>query len=127
MLKIWNSNSIKRRQIYSFLLTIMKLTRFQMAAVKRTAQNTKKLVSTREKIQAKLNELAGQMVEINKQIDAWEEPIKVMTGGYTSEQMILWDGVIPEDSMEEIPTPTIEDMPDFGSADYVESTNAQLN
>lgn len=79
----------------------MNLNRFQMAAVKRTAQNTKKLVAKREKINAQMRDLAGQLVDVNNQIDAWESPIKVMTGGYTSEQVISWEGNIPEANVEE--------------------------
>lgn len=74
----------------------MVLNRFQLAAAKRTAQNTKKLVAQREKINAKMRELAAELISINDQIDAWEAPIKVMTGGYTSEQVIAWNGEIPE-------------------------------
>ena len=74
----------------------MVLNRFQLAAVKRTAQNTKKLVAQREKVNAKMRELAAELISINDQIDAWETPIKVMTGGYTSEQVIAWNGEIPE-------------------------------
>ena len=81
-----------------------------MAAVKRTAQNTKKLVSQREKINAKMRELASELISINEQIDAWEAPIKVMTGGYTSEQMLVWNGVTPEENSqvaEEVTPPAI--------------------
>lgn len=74
----------------------MILNRFQMAAVKRTAQNTKKLVSKREKINAQMRELAAELVSINNQIDAWESPIKAMTGGWTSEQCIAYEGNLPE-------------------------------
>lgn len=74
----------------------MVLNRFQMAAVKRTAQNTKKLVSQREKVNARMRELAAELISINEQIDAWETPIKVMTGGYTSEQCIAYEGNLPE-------------------------------
>ena len=74
----------------------MNLNRFQMAAVKRTAQNTKKLCSQRDKANAKMRELAAEVIELNNQIDAWEAPIKVMTGGYTSEQVIAWNGEIPD-------------------------------
>ena len=80
----------------------MVLNRFQMAAVKRTAQNTKKLVAQREKINAKMRELASELISINEQIDAWESPIKVMTGGYTSEQVIAWEGNIPEPEAPEV-------------------------
>lgn len=90
----------------------MVLNRFQMAAVKRTAQNTKKLVSQREKINEKMRALAAELISINEQIDAWEAPIKVMTGGYTSEQMLSWNGVTPEENsqvVEEAP----QDIPEF--------------
>lgn len=83
----------------------MVLNRFQIAAVKRTAQNTKKLVSQREKVNAKMRELASELISINEQIDAWEAPIKVMTGGYTSEQVLAWNGVIPEDN--EVASPEV--------------------
>lgn len=76
----------------------MVLDRFQMAAVKRTAQNTKKLVTKRDKINAQMRALAAELISINEQIDAWEAPIKVMTGGYTSEQMLSWEGVTPEEN-----------------------------
>ena len=76
----------------------MVLNRFQLAAVKRTAQNTKKLVEKREKVNAQIQKLEAELESINAQIGAWETPIKVMTGGYTSEQILSWDGVIPEDS-----------------------------
>lgn len=74
----------------------MVLNRFQMAAVKRTAQNTKKLVAQREKVNARMRELAAELISINNQIDAWETPIKVMTGGWTSEQCLAYEGNLPE-------------------------------
>lgn len=78
----------------------MVLNRFQMAAVKRTAQNTKKLCAQRDKVNAKMRDLAAQLIEINNQIDAWETPIKVMTGGFTSEQCIQFEGVLPDGELE---------------------------
>ena len=78
----------------------MILNRFQMAAVKRTAQNTKKLVTKRDKINAQMRELAAELISINNQIDAWESPIKVMTGGWTSEQCLAYDGNLPEAEAE---------------------------
>ena len=78
----------------------MVLNRFQMAAVKRTAQNTKKLCTQREKVNAKMRDLAAELIGINNQIDAWETPIKVMTGGFTSEQCLQYEGNLPEVSDE---------------------------
>ena len=78
----------------------MVLNRFQMAAVKRTAANTKKLVAQREKVNAKMREYAAELISINNQIDAWETPIKAMTGGWTSEQVLGWNGNIPDEAEE---------------------------
>ena len=88
----------------------MILNRFQMAAAKRTAQNTKKLCSMRDKANAKMRELAAEVIELNNQIDAWEAPIKAMTGGYTSEQVIAWNGEIPdaEATVEATPEAVVE-------------------
>lgn len=80
----------------------MVLNRFQMAAVKRTAQNTKKLVAQREKVNARMRELAAELININNQIDAWETPIKVMTGGWTSEQCLAYEGNLPEENNADV-------------------------
>ena len=84
----------------------MVLNRFQMAAVKRTAQNTKKLVAKRAKINAQMHDLAAELININDQIETWEAPIKTMTGGYTSEQCIAYEGNLPEakETEEEVPS-----------------------
>lgn len=82
----------------------MILNRFQMAAVKRTAQNTSKLVRQREKVNAQMRALAAELISINDQIDAWETPIKVMTGGWTSEQCIAYGGNLPESATEGVGT-----------------------
>lgn len=73
-----------------------------MAAVKRTAQNTKKLVAQREKVNARMRELAAELISINNQIDAWETPIKVMTGGWTSEQCLAYEGNLPEENNADV-------------------------
>ena len=91
----------------------MILNRFQMAAVKRTAQNTKKLVAQREKVNARMRELAAELISINEQIDAWETPIKVMTGGWTSEQCLAHNGNLPEAAVEaeQAPATIVENEP----------------
>lgn len=66
-----------------------------MAAVKRTAQNTKTLVRNRSKLEGKMHDLASEIVSINSQIDAWEKPI-VDKWGYNSAQLIEMNGEIPE-------------------------------
>lgn len=78
----------------------MELTRFQVAAAKRTAMNTKKLVARKVKLEGQIKLLAMEVVELNKQIDAWEEPIKIMSGGYTSEEVIRYNGHMPDVTTE---------------------------
>lgn len=73
-----------------------KLNRFQMAAVKRTAQNTKKLVAKRGKINQQMRELAAELIQINEAIDAWEAPIKRIANGLTSEEVLACNGELPE-------------------------------
>lgn len=80
----------------------MVLNRFQMAAVKRTAQNVKKLVGQRDKVNEKIHALAAELVEINNQIDAWETPIKMMTGGWTSEQCLARSGELPDEPQQDV-------------------------
>lgn len=65
-----------------------ELTRFEMAAIKRTAQNVKGMRAKKLKICTKLEELTNQLETINNAIDAWEAPIKALTGGYTSEEVL---------------------------------------
>ena len=79
----------------------MNLNRFQIAACKRTAQNIKKLTTRRDKLNNSIRELAKEIAEINAQIDAWEAPVKAMTGGYTSEQVLSWGGNIPDETPAE--------------------------
>lgn len=73
------------------------LTRFQMASVKRTYKDVKKLVERKAKINEKIVALAAELEEIDANINLWEAPIMQMTGGYTSVQMIEMGGVLPEE------------------------------
>lgn len=89
----------------------MKLSRFELAAVKRTAQNTKTLVRTKSKLEEKMTELAKQILDINMQIDAWEKPI-VDKWGYTSAQLIAMEGELPETNVvESAPVETVDAEP----------------
>lgn len=65
-----------------------ELTRFQIAAVKRTAQNVKPLMAKKEKLMLKIEEYNAQIEELDAQIAVWEDPIKKLSGGYTSAQIL---------------------------------------
>lgn len=65
-----------------------ELSRFELAIVKRTAQNTKSLRNKRDKLVAKISKAQEELATINEAIDKFEAPIKEMTGGYTSEEVL---------------------------------------
>ena len=77
-----------------------ELTRFELAIVKRTAQNTKSLRTKRDKLVVKINKAQEELMTINEAIDKFEAPIKEMTGGFTSEEY-LNDTINKEESVSE--------------------------
>ena len=64
------------------------LTRFELAIVKRTAQNTKSLRTKRDKLVEKITKAQQEMDEVNQMIDRFEAPVVEMTGGFNSEQVL---------------------------------------
>ena len=77
-----------------------ELTRFELAIVKRTAQNTKSLRTKRDKLVVKINKAQEELMTINEAIDKFEAHIKEMTGGFTSEEY-LNDTINKEESVSE--------------------------
>lgn len=65
------------------------LTARQFAAVKRVAQNVNPLVVKKNKIAAKINELNREYNDINEEIEGHEMGVKALTGGLTSEDLII--------------------------------------
>lgn len=63
-------------------------TRFQLAAIKRTAQNVKPLLSRKERLEARIEEIQAEIAKIDEQINIWEEPITKMTKGFTSKEVL---------------------------------------
>lgn len=62
----------------------MKISRFELAQIKRTAQNTSTLYNKKAKLEAQINKLNKEIEEIDKNINVWEAPIITMTKGYKS-------------------------------------------
>lgn len=86
-----------------------ELSRFEMAAVKRTAQNVKTMRRKLEKLYEKQNEITTEINQLEELVYDWEQPIIKMTGGFTSEQVLngetnVVNEEIPEDS-------TVDDSP----------------
>ena len=61
----------------------------QFAAVKRVAQNVNPLVTKKAKIEAKIIELLNDKDQLEQEIKGHEIGIKALTGGYTSEQLVV--------------------------------------
>lgn len=74
-----------------------KLSRFEMAAIKRTAQNVKSMLKKKASLEAKQEVLTTEINKLAEMIEDWEAPIMKMTGGFTSEQVLNGEmEVIPE-------------------------------
>lgn len=67
----------------------MKISAIQLAQVKRIAQNISSLEKKRQAIQAKINGLQEELSMIEEGIETWETPVRVMTGGRTSSEILI--------------------------------------
>ena len=65
-----------------------EFSKFEIAAIKRTAQNVDKYVSKKTKLVAKRAELDTEIQSLQTMIDGWQEPIRSMTGGFTTEDLV---------------------------------------
>ena len=74
----------------------MELSRYELAAVKKTAQIIKPKKVKLSKLFAKRKEIDEQINDLQKEIDLWEAPI-ITKHGYSSEQILSGEA----DSMEE--------------------------
>lgn len=84
-----------------------ELSRFELATVKRTAQNVKGLRVKKAKLEAQLTKVTGELETINAAIDGFEAPIITLTGGFTSEQVLAGAmDAVPEEAAPEETTAT---------------------
>ena len=60
----------------------------EIAQLKRTAQNVAPMVAKREKLYTIVKGLYKEMETLDAQIEAWESGTKIMTGGYTTSDLI---------------------------------------
>ena len=65
-----------------------ELSRFEMAAVKRTAQNVKIMRNKKARLEEKRAFLNAEIDQLDEMINGWEAPILRLTGGLTSEQVL---------------------------------------
>lgn len=60
----------------------------QIAAIKNTAKSVMVFVDAKEKAQEKIAEQQKIIDDADKSIETWEGPIKMLTGGYTTQDLI---------------------------------------
>lgn len=96
------------------------LTRFELAIIKRTAQNTKSLRTKRDKLAEQIEKAQKELLVINEAIDGFEAPIKTMTGGFTSEEVLAGvmevaeateavpEGEVSDETVSEVEVPASE-------------------
>lgn len=65
-----------------------ELSKYEIAAIKRTAQNVSMQRRKKAKLKEKLANLQAELEVINTIIDSFEAPIIKMTGGFTSEEVL---------------------------------------
>ena len=65
-----------------------EFSKYEIASIKRTAQNVSAMMSKRNKLNEKIAKLTEERDKIQSSIDAWEAPIKVLSGGLTTEQLV---------------------------------------
>ena len=69
-------------------MTEKKFTKFELARMKRTAQNVDQYISKKNKLATKITELQAELNGIQQLIDLTDAPTKAMTGGYGTEDII---------------------------------------
>ena len=67
--------------------------KIEIAVIKRTAQNVSQFVAKKEKLDAKIAELEAEKASLQPIIDSFQGPIKEMTGGYTTEDLVVRETV----------------------------------
>lgn len=65
-----------------------ELSKFEIAAIKRTAQNVNAMVTKKTKLKEKIDALQAEYDQIEEAQEQFEAPIKKMTGGYGTEDLV---------------------------------------
>lgn len=76
-----------------------KFTKFELARMKRTAQNVDQYITKKNKLVAKIAELQAELDGLNSLIELTDAPTKAMTGGYGTEDIIK-KVVTPTDKLD---------------------------
>lgn len=84
----------------------MEISRFEKAAIKRTAQNTKAFRVKRDKLQQKAEQIIGEIETLQGQIDAFDAPF-LQKYGKSCEQLLAEMNAEENPVEEEVETPEL--------------------
>lgn len=88
------------------------LSRFELAAIKRTAQNVKTMRRRKEKLEKSQSNIVDEINSLQGMIDDWEAPIVKMTGGFTSDQVLNGEmDILSENDFEKTSAEEVDDSP----------------
>lgn len=79
-------------------MTKKDFTKFELARMKRTAQNVEGFLKQKNKLEAKMAEIEKELTGINKQIELTDAPTVAMTGYHTED--IIRKVVTPTDQVD---------------------------
>lgn len=65
-----------------------EFSKFEIATIKRTAQSVNPMVTRKNKITEQIEELQKEWDTLNAAQNQYEEAIRTMTGGYTTEDLV---------------------------------------
>lgn len=65
-----------------------ELSKFEIAAIKRTAQNVNSMVTKKTKLKEKINALQAEYDQLEEAQEQFEAPIRKMTDGYGTEDLV---------------------------------------
>ena len=75
-----------------------EFTKFELARLKRTAQNVQGFLKQKNKLEAKKAEIEAELVNVNQQIELTDAPTVAMTGYHTED--IIKKVVTPTDQVD---------------------------
>lgn len=76
-----------------------KFTKFELARMKRTAQNVDQYIQRKNKLEAKKAEIQAELDSVNQFIELTDAPTRAMTGGFGTEDIIK-KVVTPTDKLD---------------------------
>lgn len=65
-----------------------KFTKFELARIRRTAQNVDQYIQRKNKLEAKKAEIQAELDSVNQLIELTDAPTRAMTGGFGTEDLI---------------------------------------